>query len=219
MTKISIAYKAQGKYRKALKTLFKLLEIRPEDSNIFFEIGNAYTKMGQSESAWENYLKARMLAAEGSQMVVTLDLALADISYDIWHKRKGMELLAKAKTYNAKALETYPAYLVISRRLEKIEKLLRGQIQILKVETRSRKKYQEIVKQIRQKSSLADLRHIVKKYPKWTQITYIYPHKLNDELQNALDTLEDGESSQVIQRKRKYIGIYRITSADGGKNR
>ncbi len=219
MSKIGIAYKAQGNFKKALKALFNLLGVRPEDPKIFFEIGNTYKEMGQSELAQENYLKARAFTPEGTMMMAQLELALADISYDIWYNKKGMDLLVKAKNYHEKALTTYPEYQNFRHRLEEVKKLISGQIQIFMVKTRSERKYKEIVRQIKQKTPLADLRRIAGKYPLLTQISYIHPRDLDSKLKSALEALSDGEISPVIQVKRKQIGIYRIISADGGEPR
>jgi tetratricopeptide (TPR) repeat protein len=218
MNKLGIAYKAQGQFQNALKTLFQLLIRRPEAPEVFFEIGNIYKEMGQGEPALENYLKARAVAPATSTMTGKLDLALAEISYNLWHERKKVDLLVKTKNYHRKALATYPEHQKFRQRQEKIEKLLSGHIQVFMVETRNKQKYREITKRIGRKCSIEKLQSIEEKHPRLTKITFVHPRDLDERLKKVLNALKDGELSPVIQKKRKYIGIYRIASTDGGKS-
>lgn len=217
MDKLGIAYKAQGQFQNALKTLFQLLIRRPEDPEVFFEIGNIYKEMGRNEPALENYLKAQAVLSANSTMDGKLDLALAEITYNLWDEKKKGVLLVKAKNYHQKALATYPERQDLRRRQEKIEKLLNGYIQIFMVETKSKQKYWEITRRIGRKYSIEELQSIVREHPRQTQIIFVHPQDLDESLRKVLNALKDGELSPVIQKKRKYIRIYRIASIEGGK--
>jgi tetratricopeptide (TPR) repeat protein len=217
MDKLGIAYKVQGQFQNALRTLFQLLLLRPEDPDVFFEIGNIYKETRRNEPALENYLKAQAVLSANSTMAGKLDLALAETTYNLWDERKKVDLLVKAKNYHQKALATYPERQDLRRRQKKIEKLLNGHIQIFMLETKSKQKYREITRRIGRKCSIEELQSIVRRHPRQTQIIFVHPQDLDERLRKVLNALKDGELSPVIQKKRKYIRIYRIASTEGGK--
>lgn len=217
LARIGIAYKAQNMFQEALEKFFKLLSLRPGDPDIFYEIGNIYKEMHQKKFALESYLKARNLAKSGSRKIYKLNLALADLYYDIWQEKKEKDLLIYAGNYHEKVLAVYPENKKLYLRLKKIEKLLSGQIQVFIVKSRWLRKYQEIAEEVRQNSTLDELMQIVKEYPKDSKITFLDPRDLDSKLQSGLNALKDGEFSPVIKNGNEYVGIYRITSSDGGK--
>jgi Flp pilus assembly protein TadD len=94
---------ASGRPEEALASLERAVGLRPDDEQVWFELGMVHLRMGASEAAKTAFEKARALGAEGFDLALRLSEALTDLD----RHEEAVKELQKAVNLDPHAAEAF----------------------------------------------------------------------------------------------------------------
>jgi len=95
----------QGKYREAAEEYENILNKGWESGNIYYNLGNAYFKLGRMGEAILNYEKAKRLIPRDAELNANLKFALSKVNLD--HRKAGGVIERRALRFTTGELTAY----------------------------------------------------------------------------------------------------------------